>query len=163
MQKTIIALIALGLVTVVACQRGATTPAPAVTSQAPAIVSTDAAAEQVAVQLVTDWINAIPKRDTTRINEVLADDFVAILPDGRKVSKAEHIQEITAGTYKPISFTLDQTNARVFGDTAVVTYYQMEESQANGRNTSEMSAWTDILAKRNGQWQVVAEHGSSFN
>ena len=162
MSKIIIALVAVTLVTVAACQRGTSTAPPAASS-APTIVSADANAEQVAVQLVKDWIDAIPKRDTGRINEVLADDFVAILPDGRKVSKAEHIQEITSGTYKPLSFTLDQTSARVFGDTAIVTYYQMEESQADGRTTSGMSAWTDILAKRDGRWQVVAEHGSNFN
>jgi uncharacterized protein (TIGR02246 family) len=163
MSKIIVALVAVTLVTVAACQRAASTAPPEASAPAPTIVSADANAEQVAVQLVTDWINAIPKRDTGRINEVLAEDFVAILPDGRKVSKAEHIQEVTSGSYNPGSFTLDQTKARIFGDTAVVTYYQMEESQADGRKTSGMSAWTDILAKRDGRWQVVAEHGSNFN
>jgi uncharacterized protein (TIGR02246 family) len=162
MSKIIVALVAVTLVTVAACQRGTSTAPPAASS-APTIVSADANAEQVATQLVQDWINAIPKRDTGRINEVLAEDFVAILPDGRKVSKAEHIQEVTSGSYNPASFTLDQTNARIFGDTAIVTYYQMEESKLDGRDTSGMSAWTDILAKRDGRWQVVAEHGSNFN
>jgi ketosteroid isomerase-like protein len=162
MQKIIVALIAGGLVTVAACQRGAA-PAPAAeTAPAPAAASTQPPPEQVAVQLINDWINAIPKRDTARIGEVLADDFIAILPDGRKVTKAEHLQSITDGSYKPVSFTLDQTSARAFGDTVVVTYYQMEENAADGKNTREMSAWTDILAKRNGQWQVVAEHGSNY-
>jgi uncharacterized protein (TIGR02246 family) len=161
MTKIIGVLIAVTLVTVAACQREAT--APPASAPEPTLVSANANAEQVATQLVQDWINAIPKRDTGRINEVLAEDFVAILPDGRKVSKAEHIQEVTSGSYNPASFTLDQTNARIFGDTAIVTYYQMEESKLDGRDSSGMSAWTDILAKRDGRWQVVAEHGSNFN
>ncbi len=162
MTKIIGVIIAVTFVTVAACQRESATAPPAA-APAPTLVSANANAEQVAIQLVQDWINAIPKRDTGRINEVLAEDFVAILPDGRKVSKAEHIQEVTSGSYNPASFTLDQTRARIFGDTAIVTYYQMEESKRGDRATSEMSAWTDILAKRDGRWQVVAEHGSSFN
>jgi uncharacterized protein (TIGR02246 family) len=162
MYKFIVALIAIGLVSVGACQRSTST-APSAAS-APTIVSADARAEQVAVQLVKDWIDAIPKRDTGRINEVLANDFVAILPDGRRLSKAEHLKEITSGSYTPQSFELTDTNARVFGDTAIVTYYQMEDSKVDGRDISGMmSAWTDVLAKRDGRWQVVAEHGSNFD
>jgi ketosteroid isomerase-like protein len=162
MSRIFLAFIMVGLVGVAACQRGTSTVPPA--ASAPTIVSTDAAAEQVAVQLVKDWIDAIPKRDTGRINEVLADDFVAILPDGRKVSKADHLKEITSGSYTPVSFELTDTDARVFGDTAIVTYYQVENSKSDSQNVAGMmSAWTDILANRNGQWQVVAEHGSYFD
>lgn len=163
MNRILLALIAVALVGVAACQRDTSTAPPAASAPAPAVAPTDADAEQAAVQLVKDWIAAIPKRDTARITEVLADDFVAILPDGRKVTKAEHLKEVTSGAYNPTSFALDETSTRIFGDTAIVTYYQMEESEAGGRNTSGMSAWTDILAKRDGRWQVVAEHGSRFN
>lgn len=163
MNRILLAFIAVAFVGVAACQQDTSTATPAASAEAPALAPTDANAEQAAVQIVKDWIAAIPKRDTARITEVLADDFVAILPDGRKVTKAQHLEEVTSGTYNPASFTLDETTTRVFGDTAIVTYYQMEESQADGRNTSGMSAWTDILAKRDGRWQVVAEHGSRFN
>ena len=162
MNKIVVAGVAAALVSVGACQQAASTAPPVSTTAAP-IVSVDASAEKVAVQLVNDWLKAIPARDTTRIANVLADDFVAILPDGRKVSKAEHLKEVASGSYRPTSFSLDDTNARVFGDTVVVTYYQMEEASAGGGHTSTMTAWTDVLAKRDGQWRIVAEHGSNFN
>jgi ketosteroid isomerase-like protein len=123
----------------------------------------DAKVEQHEIQDVKDRVEAFPKRDTERIGQLLADDFVAILWDGTKRTKAEHLEEIRSGKYAVESITLDDTLARVLGDTAVVTYYQFEKSQTAGVNTSSGSAWTDVLARRDGRWQVIAEHGSRFN
>jgi len=135
------------------------TPAPAV-SAAPA---SDANVEQQVIQVVKDWVDAVPKREAARIGPLLADDFVAILWDGKQRTKAEHLAEISSGQYVVESITLEDTQARVLGDTAVVTYYQFEKSQTAGTNTSGGSAWTDILARRDGRWQIIAEHGSRFN
>lgn len=135
------------------------TPPPAV-SAAP---TSDANVEQQVIQVVKDWVDAVQKRDTERIGQLLADDFVAILWDGRKRTKAEHLEEIRSGQYAVESITVEDTQARVLGDTAVVTYYQNEKSQSAGVNTSSGSAWTDVLARRDGRWQVIAEHGSRFN
>ena len=120
-------------------------------------------AEQQVIQVVQDWVNAVPKRDTERIGQVLADDFVAILSDGKKRAKAEYLEEIRSGKYTVESIALDDMQARVLGDTAIVTYYQYEKSKSGGVDSSGGSAWTDILARRDGRWQVIAEHGSRFN
>lgn len=163
MKRMMCAALAVAAVSAAACSNPAnsvstTTPASAV-SAAP---TSDENAEQQVIQVVKDWVDAVPKRDTERIEPLLADDFVAILWDGRKRTKAEHLQEIRSGTYAVESITVEDTQARVLGDTAVVTYYQFEKSQTAGVNTSSGSAWTDVLARRDGRWQVIAEHGSRF-
>ena len=114
------------------------------------------------IQVVKDWIDAVPKRDAERIGQLLADDFVAILPNGLKRSKAEYLEELRSGKYAVESISVDETQARVLGDTAIVTYYQSEKSQSGGVDSSGGSAWTDVLARRDGRWQVIAEHGSRF-
>lgn len=136
-----------------------TTPAGAIGVAAPP----NQAVEQQVIQLVQDWIAAVPKRDTDRIGQLLGDDFVAILWDGKKHSKVEYLDEIRSGKYVAESITMEETQARVLGDTAIVTYYQNEKSQSAGADSSGSSVWTDILARRNGQWQVIAEHGTRFN
>jgi ketosteroid isomerase-like protein len=103
------------------------------------------------------------KRDAERIGQLLGDDFVAILWDGKKYTKADYLDELRSGKYNVESITLDDTQARVLGDTAIVTYYQAEQSQSAGVDSSSGSAWTNVLAKRDGRWQVIAEHGSRFN
>ena len=137
----------------------AATP-PLAASAAPA---NDQKVQQQVIQVVKDWIDAVPTRDTERIGQVLADDFVAILWDGKKRSKAQYLEELRSGKYAVESIALDETEARIFGDTAIVTYYQSEKSKTSGSDSSGGSAWTDILARRDGRWQVVAEHGSRFN
>jgi len=137
----------------------AAAPPPPAPSAAPAI---DQQVQQQVIQVVKDWINAVPKRDTERIGQVLADDFVAILWDGKKRSKAEYLDELRSGKYAVESIALDETEARILGDTAIVTYYQSEKSKSAGLDSSGGSVWTDILTRRDGRWQVVAEHGSRF-
>jgi hypothetical protein len=55
---------------------------------------------------------------------------------------------------------VDRTKVRVFGDTAIVTLDQTETSRYQGRGIIGRSKWTDIYMKRNGKWQLVANHGS---
>jgi len=164
MNKMIWAALAVVVVSAAACSDPANSVSTATPPAAESAATTsDANVEQQVIQVVKDWINAVPKRDTERIGQLLADDFVAILWDGTKRTKAEHLEEIRSGKYTVQSITLDDTQARVLGDTAVVTYYQFEKSQTAGVNTSSGSAWTDVLARRDGRWQVIAEHGSRFN
>jgi len=56
--------------------------------------------------------------------------------------------------------SIDGIKVRVFGDTAVVTYGQTEKSQYKGKDSSGRTMWTDIFVKRNGKWQLVANHSS---
>jgi ketosteroid isomerase-like protein len=120
-------------------------------------------AEQQAILVVQEWIAAVPKRDADRIGQLLGDDFVAILWDGKKHSKLEYLEEIRSGRYIAESITMEDTQARVLGDMAIVTYYQNEKSQSAGTDSSGSSVWTDVLARRNERWQVIAEHGTRFN
>ena len=42
-------------------------------------------------------MDAIPKRDAERIGQLLGDDFVAILWDGKKHTKADYLDELRSG------------------------------------------------------------------
>ena len=162
MNKIIWASLAIVVASASACSSVSTEAAaapPLAASVAPAL---DQNVQQQVIQVVKDWINAVPKRDTERIGQVLADDFVAILWDGKKRSKAEYLEELRSGKYAVESIALDETEARILGDTAIVTYYQSEKSKSAGLDSSGGSVWTDILTRRDGRWQVVAEHGSRF-
>ena len=146
-----------------ACGPGATNSVVPPAGAVSAMPASNQIAEQQVIQVVKDWMDAIPKRDAERIGQLLGDDFVAILWDGKKHTKAEYLDELRSGKYNVESITLDDTQARVLGDTAIVTYYQAEKSQSGGVDSSSGSAWTNVLAKRDGRWQVIAEHGSRFN
>jgi uncharacterized protein (TIGR02246 family) len=162
MTRVIWALFAVVVVSAMA--GGSAVSEPTASAAAPAVSAAPAQnAEEQVIQVVQDWVNAVPKRDTERIGQVLGDDFVAILSDGKKHAKPEYLDEIRSGKYTVESIALDDMEARVLGETAIVTYYQYETSKTSGVDSSGGSAWTDILARRDGRWQVIAEHGSRFD
>lgn len=100
------------------------------------------------------------KGDTAAIDGILADDFVAILPDGSRSTKAQHLEELKTGVYKVQTMVVEPISVRVFGETAVATYAQTEKSTYKGREISGRTLWTDVIVRRDGRWQIVAEHGS---
>jgi ketosteroid isomerase-like protein len=164
MNKMIWASLAVVVVSASACGSAVNEPAASAAAAPPASAApaNDQNVEQQVIGVVTDWIDAVPKRDTERIGQLLADDFVAILWDGKKRSKIEYLEELRSGKYAVESIAVDETQARVLGDMAIVTYYQSEKSKSAGLDSSGGSVWTDVLARRNGRWQVIAEHGSRF-
>jgi ketosteroid isomerase-like protein len=176
--KTAEAFIKTGIVTALALSFVATlaiwlrSPVPVVapTPDRAAIATPNAVAtagtsdpEAAVAGVVNDWSAAIRNRDIARINDVLADDFSATLPDGGTTNKWLHIKDLQTRRYVVESLTISSVETRVFGDMAIVTYEQTEQSQT-GRDVPYhgRTAWTDVLVNRDGRWQVVAEHGSQL-
>jgi len=107
-----------------------------------------------------DWANAIVKGDIAFTEDLLADDYVGTAPDGRRLTKTQTLDEFRSGAFKSESMVVDRIRVRVIGDTAIVTLDQMEKSRYQGRDIIGRSKWTDTFMKRNGKWQLVANHGS---
>jgi len=114
-------------------------------------------AEQIITRLEHDWVSAIVKKDTGTLNRLLADDFSGTTND-QIYSKNDAIEDVKAGTHE--SLDLDNIRVRLFGDTAVVTMGQTEKSRHGDSDFSGHYLFTDVWAKRNGQWVAVASHGS---
>src|SRR5262249_25571767 len=93
----------------------------------PATVSV--AAEDT-TKVITDqeneWVAAIVKKNTGKIDRLLADDFSGTTDD-QIYSKADAIEDVKSGTHE--SLDLDNIKVRLFGDTAVVTMSQNEKSR----------------------------------
>ena len=106
------------------------------------------------------WVNAILTKNINVLNHVMADDFGGISPNGYPYSKDEAIRDLKSGNYVVQSMTLDHVKVRVFGDTALVTYYQNEKSKFGNEDCSGRYAFTDVWAKRDGGWQAVASQGT---
>ena len=69
----------------------------------------------------------------------MADDWIAITPEGKSQTKAERAAEIKSGHID--SATLGDMKVRVFGDTAVVTGTDDEVSSEDGKKSSAHYVW----------------------
>jgi len=114
----------------------------------------DAVTSQTLQAMERDWLNAEKNRDAAAFEKLVADDWIAINPDGKRKTKVERAAEIKTSNID--SATLGDMKVRVFGDTAVVTGTDDEVTTKDGNKTSDHYVWTDVFVKRNGKWLAVA-------
>jgi len=114
----------------------------------------DASISQTLQALEQEWLNAEKNHDAAAFEKIVADEWVAITPDGKRQTKADRAAEIKSA--HTTSATLGDVNVRVFGDAAVVTGTDDEVTVENGKKSSEHYVWTDVFVKRNGKWLAVA-------
>ncbi|HXY11031.1 MAG TPA: nuclear transport factor 2 family protein [Terriglobales bacterium] len=117
-------------------------------------VDSDAAISQSLQAIEQEWLNTEKNHDAAAFEKIVADDWVAITPDGKRQTKAERAAEIKSA--QTTSATLGDMNVRVFGDTAVVTGTDDEVTVEDGKKSSNHYVWTDVFVKRNGKWLAVA-------
>lgn len=101
-------------------------------------------------------IEAMIKRDTKALGEILAEDLSYTHSTARVETKAEFIAALTSGRTKYESIERDDVKVSHYGDTAVVTGLANFHVNANGNDIKFQTRFTDVYAKRNGAWQMVA-------
>jgi len=99
------------------------------------------------------WAQVAVTGDPTVMEQILADDFLGVSPDGVQYTKREFIEDTRAN---PLGFTsndLDGMKVRFFGNVAVA-----QGSETFARKSGELGrfVWTDVLEHRDGRWQIVA-------
>jgi uncharacterized protein (TIGR02246 family) len=114
----------------------------------------DSAISQTLQTMEQAWLNAEKNHDPAAFEKLVADDWIALGPDGKSQTKAERAAEIK--TAHIVSATLGVMKVRVFGDTAVVTGTDDEITMTDGKKASDHYVWTDVFLKRNGKWLAVA-------
>jgi ketosteroid isomerase-like protein len=112
-------------------------------------------------RLEDEWMAAMQARDMERLDELVADGFrfTAIHLNPEPMSREQWMGAAREG-YTIVSYAFERMQVDVFGDTAVIhaRYSQMASWDQN--NLSNVFRLTDIWARRDGRWQVVARHSS---
>ena len=125
---------------------------PALAEQSKA--DSDADISQALQAMERAWLNAEKNHDAATFDKLVADDWIATTPDGKRQTKAERAAEIIASDID--SATLGEMKVRVFGDTAVVTGSDDETTMKDGKKSTDHYVWTDVFVKPDGKWLAVA-------
>jgi hypothetical protein len=106
------------------------------------------------LRLNNDYIDSVRTSNLNRFRQILADDFLCTLPDGTLIDRAEFLEH-TARPATIGNLEVHDVNVRVMDDFAIVhartTFTQAGGAPGAGR-------YTDVWARRNGQWVAVAAH-----
>jgi ketosteroid isomerase-like protein len=109
---------------------------------------------KVLTQLNDDYIQSVQHSNVKRFDEILSDDFLCSNPDGTLIDRKAFLQQ----TARPVTIKnlkAHDVNIRLMGDFAIIhaqtSYTTADGVQSGGR-------YTDVWARRNGQWLAVSAH-----
>lgn len=100
---------------------------------------------------------AFLQHDAAALNRLLADDWKVIHVNGREQSKAQFIDAIQSGRAKFLSIELDQTDMRLYGDTAILTARWTNTIEFKGERSTGRDRVTRVWVKRPEGWRAVTE------
>lgn len=122
-----------------------------------AAVASDPASQQL-VQMVRDFLAAVPKSDPQVFNTFFADDVIYTRSAGVTVNKGEIIRNIgvRAGNEPQATYEADDFTVHPYGEMAVVNFRLIQHNQKDGKQETNYFRNTGTFLKRNGKWQVVA-------
>lgn len=120
-------------------------------------------AEQEVRKLEREWLDAYEKYDADAMNRIVADDFKLTRSNGSVQTKADILAELRTAresSRPPATFSTEEVQSRVDGDTVILTGRVIIRSERNGQTATMQARYTDTYIKRDGHWQVVASQMS---
>jgi ketosteroid isomerase-like protein len=104
--------------------------------------------------------DAMVARNTEKLNQTYADDWVTITSSGSVFTKESLLNDFKSGNHKLVSFETGPMDVRVLGDVAMVQASVSEKRIQDGKDISGQFVFMDLLKKRGGKWVIVRTLGA---
>jgi ketosteroid isomerase-like protein len=106
-----------------------------------------------------EWSAAERARDTAKLDELLADDFVGIGPLGFSPPKPAWVARHGQGLHYD-AFDVEGLQVRTYGEVAIVTARETQRGTAFGNPVPEALQATHVLVRDGERWRLAALHMS---
>ncbi|HEY7598041.1 MAG TPA: nuclear transport factor 2 family protein [Actinophytocola sp.] len=110
--------------------------------------------DQEVLDLVKRWAEAELNGDSGSLDSMLVEDFTGIGPLGFVLTKQQWSGRF-AGGLKNSAFEVVDPQVRTYGDTAVVTAVQKQETSFQGHDTSGDFRLGMVVVKGDGGWAIA--------
>jgi ketosteroid isomerase-like protein len=107
--------------------------------------------------LERELVRAIAHTDLQTYDRIVADDYVAFLPSGEVRTKAEIMTSYRTGARGYPGLAIYDVEARVYGDTAVVSARTRGSRRDGARQVANRVRYIRVFARRDGRWRAVAQ------
>ena len=122
------------------------------------------AIEAEITRLENEWATAAQRHDASAVRKFLADDLVMTYPDGSTGTKASELSTIESGAITADAWEVSDAKVTILGpDAAFITGRSVLKNaklkDATMKKAIDISGeyrFTDVYARRNGQWLAVA-------
>lgn len=112
--------------------------------------------EQQILELFRDGDRALMAADLAELSRIFGDDYMQYDESGRAFTKQDVIDNLKTGTIRYTSIVSTGRHVRLLGEFAIVHGSEQDEVERAAKRSSVRYVYTDLVAKRNGHWQIVA-------
>ncbi len=110
---------------------------------------------QAIIELDRKRMSAMAEKDVATLNSVLADDLIYTHSSARLDTKQSLVGAMQSGSTVYTAVEPSDVVAQDLGDAVVLTGVAAISVMSNGKPNSFRVRFTDVYAKRHGQWQMV--------
>jgi ketosteroid isomerase-like protein len=115
-------------------------------------------------RLESAWNNAVLHGNTTAMDGLLADDYMAITPSGILQSKEQALASLRTGTVHFSSLSVSDRKIRLYGSTALVTSRAEVKGTGPEGDMSGSYRYTRVYVKdARGVWRIVSFEASRIS
>ncbi len=100
------------------------------------------------------------KGDGAALKRLLADDYLLINSQDKREDKAQFIADYTSPGFTMEPFAIDDQVIKVWSEGAVLGGAVTMKGMSDGKPYAVRIRFSDIWAKRGGEWQVVYTHAN---
>ena len=112
-------------------------------------------AEQEILKLFEDGDRALMNADSAELSRIFTDDYIQYDESGKAFTKQDVLHNLTTGAIRYVSMVSTGRRIRVFGNFAIVHGSENDEVEQDGKRFTVRYVYMDVVAKRNGKWQIV--------
>jgi uncharacterized protein (TIGR02246 family) len=125
-------------------------------------VQNEAATEQEVRNKLDEWIKAIMQQDRAALNRLATDDHMYTGFDGSTFSKAANIESLTNPMFHIGTIETEDVKVKTYDNAAIVTGKALLKMTAESGSSESATRFTQTWVRRNGEWQLAAEHTSQI-
>jgi uncharacterized protein (TIGR02246 family) len=113
--------------------------------------------EREIVKLFEDGDRALIAADVAELSRIFSDDYLQCDESGKFFTKQDVLNNLRSGAVRYISMTSTGRRIRLLSeDVAIVYGSEEDEVEQGGKRFPVRYVYTDVVAKRNDRWQIVA-------
>ena len=116
--------------------------------------------EQAIRAVLADWLDALKRGDMVALERILPSDYQITISSGAVLNRDKDLEVIKNGQVQFESASVDSLQIRFFSDAAVVTGIGRFVVKNPKGATLLSERFTDVYAKRRGEWHPVASHST---
>jgi ketosteroid isomerase-like protein len=109
------------------------------------------------------WVQAHRDLDIVALENLLAEDYVQIRPDGSVVGKLAVLESYRSGNRRWDQADSDQYRVSVLGDVANLIGRWVGRGENEGEPFDYTARFLTIYVKRDGRWQLAADQSTPLD